>query len=147
MTVHTEPMPAWLVQRLDRAGYIDATLAASRRARAAYCPRCRHIVMRGLDADWCALTVDCDPTPITAQAEALALLTRIPTFEVRWLGDRYEIDRRDQWRIKERPAGITPGIDVLVLHRCGEPARWPHAGSQLVDTTVNRANDLTDPPF
>jgi hypothetical protein len=116
----TAPMPDWLIRRLDEAGYIDARLQASRKARALPCPRCGQPLLRGLDADICARTVDTDPYPLAAESEALALLMHIRTFELRWYGDHYELDSRDRWRIAGRPA-TRPDVDVLAEHRCGQP--------------------------
>jgi hypothetical protein len=109
-------MPTWLVRRLDNAGYIDARMGASRKARSFQCPECKRGVLRGLDADMCARTAEADPTPLTTEGEALAVLMGAATYELRWLVDHYELDQRDQWRIKGRPAG-KPGIEVLVEHR------------------------------
>jgi len=109
-------MPTWLVRRLDNAGYIDAAAGASRKARTFRCTECKRAVLRGLDDDMGAQTAEADPSPLTDEGEAVARLLGARTYELRWLGDHYELDRRDQWRIKGRPAG-KPGIEVLVEHR------------------------------
>jgi hypothetical protein len=109
-------MPDWLVLRLDSAGFIDAAAGASRKARTFRCRECKRAVLRGLDSDQCAVTVEADPTPLTDEGEAIARLLGARTYELRWLGAHYELDFRDQWRIKSRPAG-KPGIEILVEHR------------------------------
>jgi hypothetical protein len=111
-------MPPWLVARLEADGRIDRTTRATRRARVVACERCREPIFRGLDADWCALSRDCDPRPLDQLEEALALLNGSRTFELRWLGDHYELDMRDQFRIAGTPALSKVGVDVLVEHDC-----------------------------
>ena len=141
----TEPMPAWLVRRLDEAGYIDAAMGAGRKARALTCPTCHQPLLRGLDADMCARTVDADPYPLAPESEALALLMRIRTFELRWCGDHYELDHRDRWRIRGRPA-TRDDVDVLAAHRCGM-ARLPRRTGVLRAGRVTRTVLPEEPPF
>ena len=109
--------PEYLVKRMVAAGAMDPATGATRRARAVTCSGCRRPVMRGLDRDFGGLSADADPAPLSALGEALALLAHRPTYELRWLGGRYEIDRRDRYRIAGQPAG-TNGIDILVGHDC-----------------------------
>ena len=141
----TEPMPAWLVRRLDAAGYIDAAMGASRKARALTCPTCRQPLLRGLDADMCARTVDADPYPLAPESEALALLMGIRTFELRWYGDHYELDARDRWRIAGRPATL-PDVEVLAGHRCGA-ARLPRRTGVFRVGRLTRTVTPEEPPF
>ena len=124
-------MPEWLVERLDRAGYIDSTTAAGRQARATKCPDCHWPIIRGLTEFPGALSVDVDPPPLTATGEAVCLILGRSTYELRWLGNRYELDTRDQWRRRERPAGMTKQVDVLAKHICGKPPPPPHALTML----------------
>jgi hypothetical protein len=135
-------------RRLIKAGLMDADTGATRSAKAVRCRTCRRSVLRGISADWGGLSVDVDPAPLSRLGEVLALLADRATFELRWLGDRYEIDRRDQFRIRGNPAG-TNGVDVLVRHDCvmsnGPPL--PTTDSQLSDDIVN-APILSDiPPY
>lgn len=139
------PMPRWLVERLDAAGYIDAQMGASRKARALSCPRCGEPLLRALDADVCALTVDADPYPLAPESEALAALMEIPTFELSWRGDHYELDRRDQWRMRGRPAS-KPGVQILAAHRCGQ-ARLPGRTPGGHRTVHSPAAYPDEPPF
>jgi hypothetical protein len=114
----TDGMPEWLKRRLEGAGLMDPGTGATRRARAARCPTCRRPVMRGIDRDWGGLSIDCDPTPLSPEGEAIAIYVGRRTYELRWLGDRYEIDRRDASGIRGNPIG-TLRLDVLVQHEHG----------------------------
>jgi hypothetical protein len=73
-----------------------------------------------------------DPQPLTDYGEALALLAGRDTFELRWIGDHYEIAGRDYFRIRGSPAG-SMGIDVLVAHDCELADQWPTMQSRLDD--------------
>jgi hypothetical protein len=142
----TNPMPAWLRARLEADGRIDATTGATRRARAWTCGRCGGSIFRGLDADIGALSRDCDPRPLNRIEEAIALLDHRRTFELRWLGDHYELDSRDQWRITSRPALSTAGVDILVEHECGCIFGSGSAPSMIPAPTI-RAPLPETPPF
>jgi hypothetical protein len=127
-------LPAWIVQRLDRAGWIDAVMGASRYARAARCPSCDRPVLRGLTEFPGALSVDVDPHPLTLLAETACVLLGRRTYELRYVfGFRYELDSRDRWRRRERRAGLTKGVDVLAVHQCGKPPPPPWAATMLVE--------------
>lgn len=128
---HDAPMPDWLKRRLENAGLMDPATGATRRARAARCAACRRPVMRGIDLDYSGLAVDCDPTPLSPEGELSALLAGRRTYTLRWLGERYEIDRRDIEQITGSPAG-TPRLDVLVLHACNG-APLPATPTALAD--------------
>jgi hypothetical protein len=127
----SQEMPQWLVDRLDQAGWIDAATAASRNTAARTCTGCRKPVLRGLTAFPMAISVDVDPWPLTAAAEAVCLLMGRATYELRHLHPHYDLDSRDQWRRKERPAGASPGVDVLAAHQCGVPPPLPWAATML----------------
>jgi hypothetical protein len=64
-----------------------------------------------------------DPQPLTNFGEALALMAGRDTFELRWIGDHYEIAIRDHFRIRGSPAGS--GVDILVAHDCELADDWP----------------------
>jgi hypothetical protein len=104
------------------------------------------VVVQGLCADWGGYVVECDPEPLSRTGEALALMTDRATFQMRWCGDRYELDRRDHFRIRGNPPG-TNGHDVLVRHHCDIPSdAIPHMESVLNDEIV--VIPLPDkPPF
>jgi hypothetical protein len=140
-------MPQWMIDRLDRAGWIDASTGAGRRARAAHCPGCRKPVLRGLTAFPGAISVDCDPPPLSSTAEALCLLVGRRTYELRYIGVEYDLDVRDQWRRRERPAGVTPKVDVLALHVCGSPPLGPYATSMLAEPAPKLDNIGNAIPF
>jgi len=121
-------------RRLIRAGLMDEPTGATRRARAVRCESCHRAVMRGICADYAGYVVDADPTPLSRTGEALALMAGRTTVELRWIGDRYEIDLRDHFRIRGSPAG-TQGVDVLVRHDCelATGPQLPHMESTLRD--------------
>lgn len=107
----------YIRDRLVRAGLMDDDTGATRSARAVRCPKCRRAIFQGIGADWGGYVVQADPEPLSPLGEALALLSGRATVELRWLGDRYELDCRDHFRITGTPAG-TNGIDILVRHDC-----------------------------
>lgn len=84
----------------------------SRRALEDKCRQCRGQILTGLDEDDCAFRAAVDPTPLTALGEALALLARRRTYELR---DR-RLFRRDRWQIAGRQAGTQ--YLVLADHSC-----------------------------
>lgn len=137
-----------IAQRLIRAGLMDDSTGATRAAKAVSCPRCRSPVMRGLCADWGGYSIDADPGPLSPMGEVLALLSGRGTFELRWLGDHYEIDRRDHFRITGNPAG-TNGIDVLVRHDCelNAPIHLPTMATSLNDGPRSAKLLPDKPPF
>ena len=73
---------------------------------------CGQYVLRGLDADRCALTVLADPYPLSALGEVGALGLGRPTYYLH----RGELEPRDRWNIP----GHLPSHDLLVVaaHDC-----------------------------
>ena len=141
-------MDAWLEHLLIERGYLDPFTGGTRSARGAPCPKCQAPVVRGLDAEWCALSVDADPRPLTQWGELAAIMAKRSTYELTRHGDRLELDRRDQWRIKDRPAG-GPGWrgDVLALHVCRAP-HWPPAAYRPSRCAITPPALVGDaPPF
>lgn len=118
--------------------------AGSRAARVIACRDCSAPVFRGLDADIMALEVTVDVRPVNADGELTALLEERRTYELSWNGRRYEIDRRDQFRIKGRPPG-TRGIDVLVSHVCGHTIGFDRLSTGPAAHMVEHLPD--EPPF
>lgn len=140
-------LPEWLARRLDAAGLMDASTGATRSARVVICPRCQARIWRGMCAEFGGWSVDADPEPLSALGEALALLAGIPTYELRWLGNRYELDGRDAWRITGSPAGVSARLDVLAGHECDGPV-LPHAPTMLRDQIwYTHAADPEEAPF
>ena len=82
----------------------------------------------------------------------LALLAGRRTFSLRWIGGRYELDRRDHWRIAGSPAGLTNGTDILVEHDCqlSVDNSLPTADTRIRDMAIRMTTDqpLPElPPF
>ena len=82
-----EPIPDWMLRRLQAAGHIDATTGATRRTRACYCQNCHRGVMRGLTSPPTSWPADVDPIPLTPLGEVMALMAGTRTYELRWIGD------------------------------------------------------------
>ena len=141
-------LPDYVKRRLIAAGLMDEATGATRRARARTCEVCRRPVMRGITADWGGSTADCDPTPLTAIGEATALINGHRTYELRYLGDRYEIDRRTPERIHGNPIG-TQGLDVLVEHTHDGGHNYPRGQTMIKDRhqTTPDAQLPDKPPF
>lgn len=143
-------LPEWLARRLDAAGLMDISTGAMRSARVAICPTCQARVFRGINADWGGWSVDADLEPLSALGEALALMAGRTTLELRWLGNRYELDGRDPFRISGAPAGTRAGLDVLLAHEC-EGEEYPHAPTMLRDqiwfTHASGRSDPEEAPF
>lgn len=126
----TKASPTEIVKRLHADGTIDPATGTTRRARPARCSRCKAWVVRGYGADWCSLAVDADPDPLDAIGEALALIAGRATFELRIVGGRPELRRRDRWMIAGHPAG-SDKTDILAGHDCDKPLKLSHTGSRL----------------
>lgn len=90
----------------------------TRGAREYRCPKCAQICLRGLDDDKCAGVAIVDTRPVGPLGELDALMRGRATYSLFRAGGQLELDYRDDYRIKGRPAG-TPNIDVLVEHVCG----------------------------
>jgi hypothetical protein len=135
-----------MVDRLDRAGWIDAGTGAGRQARATKCRDCHAAVIRGLTAFPMAVSVDADPHPLTQQGEAVCLILGRATFELRYLlGGTYDLDDRDRWRRKGRPAGLSKQVDVLARHMCNRPPPPPYAATMLREPDHNDTPE--EPPY
>ena len=115
-------MPAWLQRHLENTGCWD-TDGISRAVHAAYC-HCGARVLRGLDAETCALPAAADPGPLDPAGEMQALITGRATFRLRHINARWEMDRRSPFDITAQPAGT---VDVIAEHKCGVqiPANGP----------------------
>lgn len=145
-----KPMAEWLLRKLELDGIIDNSKAgpsATRKCIAISCPHCRRPIMRGLMGLPCAWPVDVEPTPLSGAGEALALLTGIKTYELRWMYDHYEVDYREVSKLHHRPASANQGFDILVEHRCGLPQTWPTMLSQLPHPHAESEALPDEPPF
>jgi len=107
-----------LVQLLEAKGAWNDD-GISRAARAGHCTSCGAIVIRGLDADRAALTVVCDPEPINALGEFLAVSVGRRTYDLKWRS-RYELDPREPAHIRAMPAQLYGKSAVVVEHLCGQ---------------------------
>jgi hypothetical protein len=76
------------------------------------------MALAGLDADVMALQAFCDPTPLDARGEALALLAGRRTYTLT-LRPKPKLSRRDAETIAGDPAGT--GSTVLPQHHCLTP--------------------------
>lgn len=112
-------MNTWLRDHLVRAGHMTET-GATRRARIKRCPRCRELVVVGLDGVMCALEVHADPVPLSPLGEALSLATGRRTVALHREGGRYVIDPRTDTDITHHPAGAGEREDVLRSHVCAD---------------------------
>lgn len=129
----------WLVQtgRLNDSGFHE-------KASAGYCRQCWAFVWRALADGSMPATVD--GTPLTREAEAIALIAGRATYDMVWRGKNgYVLDVRNAEKIKAYPAHSTPGRDVMVDHICGQ--ELPAAPS-LVKQPPKQASALpTNAPF
>lgn len=122
-------MQTWLLE------YIETTTGRAqggrRKVRRERCPRCRAIVLAGLDEDVLALDVKVDPSPLT---DLGAVVAHLAGREVCSL-IRGELHVRDQYSILDDRA------PALAVHVCDEslPARPP---PQALAGAIP-----TDPPF
>lgn len=119
----------------------------ARKARGRLCPKCGEPTMAGLDADLCAGVAVCNPQPLTPLGEVYALFAGLRTFTLEWLGGHYEINFRDEWRIKGMPAGSKKNVDVIAEHRCG----LQFNGNQVAESQTIRTSKSeeygSEPPF
>lgn len=91
----------------------------TRAAKPSHCPRCQQPTLTGLDDDTAALTITTGTQPLTAQAEATALLAGRATYRLRTIAGQVTLTRRNHWAIAANPAD--PGItDVTTDHECGD---------------------------
>lgn len=125
-------IPAWLERQLADAGRLD-TDGFSRRAVTGHCKSCHDVVARGLDSHVLALAATVDVAPLDNDAEVAALVLGRTTYELTWTGGRYEINRRDRWRIQGRPAQAN-GVHVVAEHQCGLPLAQMPPLTPLVST-------------
>jgi hypothetical protein len=140
-----QTLPAWLLRRLDENGVIDIATGATRKARPAKCRKCGACVVRGLNDDIMAWSVDCDPEPLTPEGEALARIAGIAVYELNLWAGRPQLDRRSAWRIASAPAG-TDRTDILAEHQCAPALPLPRGPSRL--PVPAQPQDLPeDPPF
>lgn len=145
-------MPSWLIRKLEDDGVLNASAGgawATRKAHTVFCPSCHHPVMRGLLDNPTPWLVDADPTPLSPLGEVSALLAGVVTYTLSWNGDRYELDRRYQWQIRNHPAATLKGVDLLAEHRCRQPAKWPTMPTQLpAKPTISSDSELPqEAPF
>lgn len=142
-TRHTEPARPQVVDALIRTGRLTET-GLSRRARPRPCARCGIWTIAGLDADRLALEAHCDPTPLTALGEVVALAAGRRTLELVRTRGRLELEQRWADHIADQPAGTTRG-DVLATHQCHQPIPDTWTSPSVHVTTTPTITDR--PPF
>lgn len=77
------------------------TTQPTRAVRANICHRCHAEILEGLDDDRAALVARVDPQPVDNLGEYLAIAAGRSTYSLRRVTPRrYELDHRDQWRIR-----------------------------------------------
>lgn len=123
-------MPPWLLAQ------IETKTGGLRGARWHRCKTCQELILRGLDADLCAVIVDVDPTPLTPQQELWCALQGRRTYELAQLGRKVTIWARCPYAIA-RPADYKIGP----AHQCG--MRYP---GFLFTKPAPASTDQT-PPF
>lgn len=144
---HAMSTPDWLRAHLESRGLWDSD-GYSRATKARRC-RCHEYVLAGLDSDRCALPVAVDPDPLSRLGEAVALLAERPTYSLRILSGRLELDHRNHFEIRGEVVRDNLRHDVLVRHTCGLPSLGQAPGlgqaSRLGFSPVGI--DPTDPNF
>lgn len=88
----------------------------SRAVSARVCRRCSAPVLAAIARE--GFAADADPEPLSPLGEALAVLTGRPTFALRRVRGRLELDLRDSFEMRHRAAG-TGTYDVVAGHACG----------------------------
>jgi hypothetical protein len=99
--------------------------------------RCGALVLTALDHWACAMTVICDPWPLSPAGEVQALRDDRQTYQIRQWGVRY----RNAYRIAGNPP--RPGVTVLAEHRCGHPI--PDTWKQPLPPLTPRPNNQEVP--
>ena len=143
MTPAPNRMPDHVVAHLVATGVLTPD-GTTRRATPRPCPRCRRLVIVGLDDDRCAMTATVDPQPLTPAGELSALLTGRPTYTLTPQRNAYTLNRRDQFAIAAKPAGTLRNADVVAAHECGAP-ELDAAPTRIPPPMKQRTN--TDCPF
>jgi hypothetical protein len=98
---------------------------------------CGQPVLAALDHWACAMTVICDPWPLSPAGEVHALRDGRQTYQIRQWGVRY----RNAYRIAGNPP--RPGVTVLAEHRCGHPI--PDTWKQPLPPITPRPNNQEVP--
>jgi hypothetical protein len=87
----------------------------ARAANLRTCPACHTTVLAGLDADAAALPIRCDPTPLDALGEAVALLQGRTTYDLIETKTGRELYERSAHTIKKPRR-----YQVFATHKCAE---------------------------
>lgn len=115
-----------------------------RAVRAERCPRCQRPTLSAWDDDVMAGWAVCDAAPLSPLGEVVALTAGKCTYDLRWAGNKYVLNRRTHHDIAANAPGKRIGIDVIVEHTCG---------INIAQTLPIRAGKPpttempTDPPF
>lgn len=106
-------MDEWLLAHLIDIGAISAD-GISRKARAGRCATCHRRTLTGLDADRAAGVACVDSREIGPVGEAVAIAGGLPTYTMRFIGGRWELDLRSRWEIE----GGNRRWPMYAKHRC-----------------------------
>lgn len=138
-------IPPAVLEHLQREGHLTET-GLTRRARPRTCVRCQAWTVAGLDADILALEARCDPTPLSALGEVLALVDGRRTVDLIRTRGRLELEQRWGEHIDTFPAGGGHG-DVLASHVCGQPIPATWSATSVHAPPRSRTTTPTRPPF
>ena len=129
-----------------------ATPKADRGIRALHCPRCRAPIISGTDADYCALIIQADTTPLSPAGEMVALLGGRTTYTLEQpLAGCARLFRRNPSRIARQKPG-TPDkpwrkYDVLARHQCGHQIPDTLTIPTMLAPQNQEINPNEPPPF
>lgn len=132
--------PTWLRRHLQHN---------SRAATLRLCPRCKTPTITGLDSDIAALAVRCDPTPLNAIGEAIALLGGRTTYDLASGPGRKEL-----WPRNADHISVTRRYPVLADHQCNRsltqyaaalPERHPSTRSRRSNRGIPHARRTVHP--
>lgn len=121
LSLHSEPVPtskpAKPAPNSDLPGWLRKELETRtggfRHASWNRCPRCRAIILEGLDDDIAAFTVQADPTPINIDQENICHTIGRHTYTAT-IGKNIELNHRTTYA-----AGRPSRHPIVPAHRCG----------------------------
>lgn len=140
-------MDEWTRSFLLSTGALNAD-GISRKARASRCGTCNRRTLTGLDAERAAGVAVVDSQEIDRIGELLAVVRGLPTFTLRRIGGRWELDHRMPIEMhSDRPWPVYPA------HRCDvvypEPKSMHPRLAKLAERarSARRTRSLDAAPF